>query len=41
MLAIYLGAAKITEGRHTLAACLTGDVAGFVGAVAACHLFFG
>ena len=40
VLAIYLGAAKITEGRHTLAACLTGDLAGFVGAVAACHLFF-
>ena len=41
VLAIYLGAAKITDGRHTLAACLTGDVAGFVGAVAACYLFFG
>jgi spore maturation protein SpmA len=41
VLAIYLGAAKITDGRHTLLACLTGDFAGFVGAVAACHLFFG
>lgn len=41
VLALYFGAARITEGRHTLAACLTGDVAGFVGAVAACHLFFG
>ncbi len=41
VLALYLGAAKVTDGRHTLAACLTGDVAGFVGAVAACHLFFG
>jgi spore maturation protein SpmA len=41
VLAIYLGAARITDGRHTLLACLTGDFAGFVGAVAACHLFFG
>ncbi len=41
VLAIYYGAARITQGRHALAACLTGDVAGFVGAVAACHLFFG
>jgi spore maturation protein SpmB len=41
VLAIYYGAARITRGRHALAACLTGDVAGFVGAVAACHLFFG
>jgi spore maturation protein SpmA len=41
VLALYLGAAKVSDGRHTLAACLTGDVAGFVGAVAACHLFFG
>jgi len=41
VLAVYFGAARITQGRHTLAACLTGDLAGFVGAVAACHLFFG
>jgi spore maturation protein SpmB len=41
VLAIYYGAARITQGRHTLAACLTGDLAGFIGAVAACHLFFG
>ena len=41
VLALYFGAARITEGRHTLAACLTGDVAGFLGAVGACHLFFG
>jgi len=41
VLAVYFGAARITHGRHTLAACLTGDLAGFVGAVAACHLFFG
>jgi spore maturation protein SpmA len=41
VLALYLGAARVADGRHTLAACLTGDVAGFVGAVAACHAFFG
>ncbi|MBW2273360.1 MAG: spore maturation protein [Deltaproteobacteria bacterium] len=41
VLALYLGAARVADGRHTLAACLTGDVAGFVGAVAACHVFFG
>ena len=41
VLALYFGAARITEGRHTLAACLTGDLAGFLGAVAACHVFFG
>jgi spore maturation protein SpmA len=41
VLALYYGAARITQGRHTLAACLTGDLAGFIGAVAACHLFFG
>ncbi|MGH0037814.1 MAG: nucleoside recognition domain-containing protein [Myxococcota bacterium] len=41
VLALYLGAARIRDGRHTLAACLTGDVAGFFGAVLACHWFFG
>jgi spore maturation protein SpmA len=41
VLALYYGAARVTQSRHTLAACLTGDLAGFVGAVAACHLFFG
>ncbi len=41
VLALYYGAARVTATRHTLAACLTGDLAGFVGAVAACHLFFG
>jgi spore maturation protein SpmB len=40
VLALYLGAARVREGRHTLAACLTGDVAGFLGAVLACHWFF-
>ena len=41
VLALYLGAARVTNGRHALAACLIGDVAGFAGAVAACHWFFG
>ena len=41
VLALYYGAARIRDGRHALAACLTGDVAGFLGAVAACHWFFG
>jgi spore maturation protein SpmA len=41
VLALYLGAARVREGRHALAACLIGDVAGFFGAVFACHWFFG
>ncbi|MBW2228877.1 MAG: spore maturation protein [Deltaproteobacteria bacterium] len=41
VLALYLGAAGVVDGRHALAACLIGDLGGFVGAVAACHFFFG
>jgi spore maturation protein SpmA len=41
VLALYLGAARVRDGRHALAACLAGDVAGFLGATAACHWFFG
>jgi spore maturation protein SpmA/spore maturation protein SpmB len=41
VLAVYLGAAGVVDGRHALFACLAGDVAGFFGAVAACHYFFG
>lgn len=41
VLAIYLGAAGVVDGRHALFACLAGDLAGFFGAVAACHFFFG
>ena len=40
VLALYLGAAGIRDGRHALLACLVGDVTGFFGAVAACHWFF-
>jgi spore maturation protein SpmA/spore maturation protein SpmB len=41
VLAIYFGAAGVVDGRHALLACLAGDLAGFFGAVAACHFFFG
>jgi spore maturation protein SpmB len=41
VLTIYAGAAGIRELRHALPACLVGDVAGAIGATAACHLFFG
>jgi spore maturation protein SpmB len=41
VLAVYLGAVRVTHARHILPACLAGDVAGFAAAVAACHLFFG
>lgn len=41
VLAVYLGAARVGDARHILPACLAGDFAGFVGAVVACHLFFG
>lgn len=41
VLAVYLGAVRIGDARHILPACLAGDFAGFVGAVVACHLFFG
>jgi len=41
VLAIYLGAVRIRDARHILPACLTGDFAGFLGAVVACHFFFG
>jgi spore maturation protein SpmA len=40
VLAVYLGAARVRDGRHALTACLLGDLAGFVMATAACHLFF-
>jgi spore maturation protein SpmA len=41
VIALYLGAAGVVNGRHALAACLLGDLGGFVGAVLACHWFFG
>jgi len=41
VLTLYFGASGTRSIRHTLVACLAGDAAGFVGATAACHLFFG
>ncbi|MBY0396060.1 MAG: spore maturation protein, partial [Thermoleophilia bacterium] len=41
VLAVYFGAAGVVDGRHALACCLMADLAGFLGAVAACRYFFG
>jgi len=41
VLTLYLGAARVRDGRHALLACLGGDVAGFVVATAACRWLFG
>lgn len=41
VLTLYLGAARVRDGRHALFACLGGDLAGFAMATAACHWFFG
>ena len=41
VLTVYFGASGTRNIRHTLVACLIGDVAGFLGATAACHAFFG
>ena len=41
VLAVYLGAAGVRDARHILPACLAGDLAGFVGAVFICHVWFG
>jgi spore maturation protein SpmA len=40
VLTLYFGAAGVRNIRHTLVACLIGDLAGFVGATLACHAFF-
>ena len=40
VLALYFGAARISNGRHALVTCLTADAAGILGAVAACRFFF-
>ena len=40
VLTLYCGAAGIREVRHALPACLVGDLAGAIGATAACHWFF-
>jgi spore maturation protein SpmA len=41
VLTLYAGAAGIRDVRFALIACLAGDLAGLLGATAACHLFFG
>jgi spore maturation protein SpmA len=41
VLTLYFGASGTRDIRHTLVACLIGDVAGLAGATAACHYFFG
>jgi spore maturation protein SpmB len=41
VLAVYFGAARVRNGRHCLAVCLLGDLAGFFAATASCHAFFG
>ena len=41
VLTLYLGAARVRDGRHALVACLGGDVVGFAVATAACHWLFG
>jgi spore maturation protein SpmA len=40
VLTLYFGASGTRDIRHTLVACLIGDVAGVAGATAACHVFF-
>jgi spore maturation protein SpmA len=40
VLTLYLGAARVRDGRHALACCLLGDVAGFAMATAACRWLF-
>ena len=39
--ALYYGAAKIKNIRHTLKAALTADAVGILGSLIACRLFFG
>jgi spore maturation protein SpmA len=40
VLTLYAGVAGVRSLRQALPACLIGDLAGFVAATAACHLFF-
>ncbi len=41
VLAVYFGAIKIRNGRHTLVACILADLIGLAITVAICHAFFG
>ncbi len=40
ILAVYLGAVGIRNGRHTLAACLIADASGLIAAFLVCKWFF-
>ncbi len=41
VLAVYFGAVQIKRVRHALAAALTADVAGIIGAIIACYILYG
>lgn len=41
VLAVYFGAVQIRRVRHALAAALTADVAGIIGAIIACSILYG
>jgi spore maturation protein SpmA len=41
VLTLYFGASGTRDIRHTLVACLLGDVGGVIGATVACHVFLG
>ncbi len=41
VLALYFGSVRIRAARHTVVACLSADLTGFVAAVLWCRLFFG
>jgi spore maturation protein SpmA len=41
VLAVYFGSVGIKNTRHAIACGLTAELAGFLGAVAVCYLFFG
>jgi hypothetical protein len=38
---VYLGVVGVRDSRHIVLACLSGDLAGYAAATAACHAFFG
>ena len=40
VIAVYFGAVQVTRIRHAMGAALTADVAGIVGAIVACQLYF-
>ncbi|HZJ53668.1 MAG TPA: nucleoside recognition domain-containing protein [Myxococcaceae bacterium] len=41
VLAVYFGSVQVRVMRHTLVACLSADLAGYVAATSLCYLFFG